>query len=231
MRTAIFRGAGTPLSIETVPDPTPGPRQIVIKVGRCGICGSDLTFTDPHSPAHYEAGSALGHEYAGEVVALGREVTHLAIGDRVTAIPMAGCGYCPACLSGDPIACTQCRYIMGGFGEYTIADADYAVRLPASLSLSDGALVEPLACGAQAARLAGVNAASRVLVIGVGAIGLGAIYWAHRAGCEQIVASGTSDRRSSLARQMGAAANSPRPWRSSWEALPTSSSNAAGRGA
>jgi (R,R)-butanediol dehydrogenase/meso-butanediol dehydrogenase/diacetyl reductase len=154
---------------------------------------------------------------------------------------MAGCGYCPACLSGDPIACTQCRYIMGGFGEYTIADADYAVRLPASLSLSDGALVEPLACGAQAARLAGVNAASRVLVIGVGAIGLGAIYWAHRAGCEQIVASGTSDRadtddqhaRRSVdageTRRLGAACQGP--WRSSWAALPTSSSNAAGRGA
>lgn len=206
MRAAIFTGAGSPLSIETVPDPTPGPRQIVIKIGRCGICGSDLTFTDPHSPAHYDAGSALGHEYAGEVVALGREVSHLSVGDRVTAIPMAGCGACPACVSGDPIACAQCRYIMGGFGEYTIAEADYAVRLPASLSLTDGALVEPLACGAQAVRLAGVGAGSRVLVIGVGAIGLGAIYWARRAGSERIVATGISDRRSGLARQMGAAA-------------------------
>lgn len=206
MRTAIFREAGKPLSIETMSDPTPGPREVVIKVGRCGICGSDLTFTDPHSPAHYAAGSALGHEYAGEIVALGRDVSHLAVGDRVTAIPMTGCGSCPACQAGDPIACTQCRYIMGGFGEYTVADAAYVVRLPAGLSLTDGALVEPLACGAQAARLAEVEASSRVLVIGIGAIGLGAIYWARRAGCESIVASGQSDRRAELARQMGASA-------------------------
>src|SRR3546814_6941512 len=60
MRSAIFKAAGLPLSIENVADPTPAPDQVVIKVARCGICGSDLTFTDPDSPAHYPVGSALG---------------------------------------------------------------------------------------------------------------------------------------------------------------------------
>lgn len=206
MRSAIFRAPGTQLSIEQVPDPTPAPDQIVIKVGRCGICGSDLTFTDPHSPAHFALGSALGHEYAGEVVALGRNVTGLAMGDRVTAMPSAGCGSCAACLSGDPYGCASCRYIMGGFSEYTLADARYAAKLPEALSLDDGALVEPLACGSQAVRLAGVGRDSRVLVIGAGPIGLATIFWARQSGCERIVAAGRSDRRAELARAMGASA-------------------------
>lgn len=206
MRTAIFRAPGVPLSLENVADPMPGPGQIVIRIGRCGICGSDLTFTDPNSPAHYALGSALGHEYAGEIVALGRDVAHLAVGDRVTAMPSKGCGSCPACLAGDPMACPACEYVMGGFGEYTLAEGRYAIKLPDSLSLSDGALVEPLACGSQAARLGGVGPGSRVLVIGAGPIGLAAIYWARKAGCEHIVASALSDRNADLARTMGASA-------------------------
>jgi len=204
MRSAIFHEAGKPLAIETVPDPDPAPHQVVIKVGRCGICGSDLTFTDPKSPAHFAAGSALGHEYAGEIAAVGRDVTHLKVGDRVTAMPMAGCGACAACLAGDPMACSQCRYIMGGFGEYTLADARFVERLPETLSLSDGALVEPLACGSQAARLGGIGRDSRVLVIGAGAIGLAAIYWARRSGSERIAAAALSSRNEGLARTMGA---------------------------
>src|SRR3546814_19223091 len=107
MRSAIFKAAGLPLSIENVADPTPAPDQVVIKVARCGICGSDLTFTDPDSPAHYPVGSALGHEYAGEIVALGRDVAHLSIGDRVTAMPSTGRGSCAACLAEDPNGCLE----------------------------------------------------------------------------------------------------------------------------
>jgi (R,R)-butanediol dehydrogenase/meso-butanediol dehydrogenase/diacetyl reductase len=206
MRSAIFKAPGLPLSIDTVPDPTPAPNQVVIRIGRCGICGSDLTFTDPRSPAHYPIGSALGHEYAGEIVALGRDVTHLAIGDRVTAMPSTGCGSCAACLAGDPNGCASCHHIMGGYGEYTLADGRYAAKLPDSLSLDDGALVEPLACGSQAARLGGVTAKSRVLVIGAGPIGLAAVYWARRMGGEQIAAAALSDRNEAIARTMGASA-------------------------
>lgn len=206
MRSAIFRAPGVPLSIETVPDPTPGPNQIVIRIGRCGICGSDLTFTDTRSPTHFAIGSALGHEYAGEVVALGRSVTHLSVGDRVTALPSAGCGVCASCLAGDPNGCSACHHIMGGYSQYTLADARYATKLPEALSLDDGALVEPLACGSQAVRLAHVGPGSRVLVIGAGPIGLATIFWARQSGCERIVASARSGRNAELARTMGASA-------------------------
>jgi len=204
MKCAVFKRAGEPLSIESVPDPTPGPGEIVIKVGRCGICGSDLKMTEAGSSVLYPAGSALGHEYAGEVAAFGRDVSGFRVGDRVTAMPTTGCGSCPACLAGEPIACGQCRHIMGGFGEYTLADARYVAKLPADLSLSDGALVEPLACGRHAVRLAGVSPAARVLVIGAGSVGLTVMYWARRFGCRHIVATARSERNAELARTMGA---------------------------
>lgn len=205
MRAAIFHDAGTPLVIEerTVPDPAPG--QILIAIHRCGICGSDLTMTDATSPVSFGSGCVPGHEFAGEVAALGAGVSNFRVGDKVSAFPVGSCGSCPACLGGDPYACTGCTYLMGGFAEYAVAQADLCVRLPETLSFADGALVEPLACGAQAVRLGGVTPQSRVLVLGAGAIGLAAIYWAARAGCQSIVAAAPSRRREGLARALGAA--------------------------
>ena len=206
MKVAVFRNAGEPLAIENRQIPDPGPGQVLIAVHRCGICGSDLAMTARGSPATLAAGCVPGHEYAGRVVALGKGVTTLHVGDAVSAFPVAGCGSCEACRTGDPYGCASCTYLMGGFGEFALAQAELCVRLPASLSLADGALVEPLACGAQAARLAGVGPASRVLVLGAGPIGLAAIWWAVRAGCRQIVAAAPSSRRAELSLSMGASA-------------------------
>jgi len=204
MKAAVFHAAGQPLTIEERPVPEPGPGQILIAVHRCGICGSDLTMTDPASPVAFGSGCVPGHEYAGEVVALGAGVDSFRVGDKVIAFPVGSCGTCAACLAGDPYACTACTYLMGGFAEYAIAQASLCVRLPETLSFADGALVEPLACGAQAARLGGINPASRVLVLGAGPIGLAAIYWAALAGCRSIVAAAPSTRREGLARGLGA---------------------------
>ena len=82
MRAAMFHGAGRPMTIEEVPDPEPGPDEAVIKVCRCGICGSDISMTSG-SYADYPAGTTLGHEYAGEVVAVGKAVSNLKVGQRV----------------------------------------------------------------------------------------------------------------------------------------------------
>src|SRR5690606_28150358 len=103
MKSAIFKGPGVPLSIETVPDPSPAAGEVVIKVSRCGICGSDVQMPSADSPVHFPTGAALGHEYAGEIVALGRSVTGFSVGERVTAMPTTGCGRCAACLAGEPV--------------------------------------------------------------------------------------------------------------------------------
>ena len=88
MRAAIFKGAGQPLSVEDLPDPEPGPGEAIIKVGRCGICGSDIHMTSGHG-ADYPVGTVLGHEYAGDVVAIGKHVSRIKLGDRITAMPAA----------------------------------------------------------------------------------------------------------------------------------------------
>ena len=90
MRAVMFRGPDKPIALETVPDPTPGPGELILKVGRCGICGSDVRLTEQHG--WYLIDTALGHEYAGEVVAMGAGVDDYKIGDIVTGMPSAGCG-------------------------------------------------------------------------------------------------------------------------------------------
>jgi (R,R)-butanediol dehydrogenase/meso-butanediol dehydrogenase/diacetyl reductase len=203
MRAAVFRGAGMPLAIERVPDPDPGPGEAVIRVVRCGICGSDLHMTSGEA-MDYPAGSIIGHEYAGEVVAIGRDVERVRFGDRVTAMPAAGCGRCPACAADYPIACVQMQGRLGGFGEYLRVQERSTVKLPGTLSLADGALVEPLAVGLRGAALAGIAPGARVLVLGAGAVGLAALFWARQLGAGRIVAASPSARRAALAGEMGA---------------------------
>jgi (R,R)-butanediol dehydrogenase/meso-butanediol dehydrogenase/diacetyl reductase len=203
---AIFRDPGGKLSIESLPDPATAAVQVVMAIRECGICSSDVLMTAAGSPMTYALGSALGHEYAGEIVALGQEVTSCAVGDRVTALPMAGCGRCPECLAGDPFGCAALTPLMGGFSEYALAQGSYVTKLPGELSFTEGALVEPLACASQAARLAGVRAGVRVLVVGTGPIGLSAIYWSRRLGCAAVAASARTSGNAATAEAMGASA-------------------------
>jgi len=204
MKAAVFKGVGKPLSIESVPDPTPGPGDLVLKVGRCGICGTDLHMTDGHAETFPEQ-SIIGHEFAGEVVAVGPDVERYRVGDIVAALPIIGCGKCGACLSGETMWCEHgMNGIAGGFGQYAIAKAHASIKLPNSLSLEDGALVEPLAVSLHGVSLAQLAPGARVLVQGAGAIGLGAAYWSKRLGAGKVAVTARSNRGESFAMQMGA---------------------------
>lgn len=205
MRAAVFAGAGKPLAVENVADPEPGPGEVIIKVHRCGICGSDIHMTSEHTP-FYPAGSVIGHEFAGEVVALGRGVEKLKVGQRITAMPVAGCGRCAACLAGWPLACEQAQTMVGGFAEYTRAAEASAIVLPQTVSMADGALIEPLAVGLHGASAANMTPGARVLVIGAGSVALSAIYWCHRLGAGRIAVLSRSMRNSDIARTFGARA-------------------------
>jgi (R,R)-butanediol dehydrogenase/meso-butanediol dehydrogenase/diacetyl reductase len=203
MRAAVFRQAGAPLSIEQVAVPQPGEGQILLRIASCGICGSDLHVTSGHG-ATAPSGQILGHEYAGEIMEVGKGVTRLRVGDMVNAMPVSGCGHCPHCLIGEVKWCAARRTMQGGYAEYMLAGADTTFRLPAGLSADDGALVEPLAVGLHGVAMADLKLGSKVLVIGAGPVGLAAIFWARRLGAAKIAVTASSDRRKALAMTLGA---------------------------
>ncbi len=203
MQAAVFKGVGLPLVIETRPDPVPKADEVVLRVWRCVICGTDLAMTEGSGQV-YEPDSVIGHEFAGEVVATGTQVTGLKVGDRITALPYAGCGHCATCLAGRPNFCVEFRGAAGGFGQYLATPERVAVKLPSTLTLADGALIEPLAVSLHGVALARITPGARVLVIGAGPIGLGAVYWARRLGAGPIAVTARTRRAESLGLQMGA---------------------------
>jgi L-iditol 2-dehydrogenase len=205
MKAAIYPGEGRPISIETIDDPDPGPDDLLIKVERCGICGTDLSMT---KGGLWDFGSNVqfGHEYAGEIVAVGKSVAGWAVGERIAVIPSVACGNCRTCRShGNNVLCQDMpETAMRGFAELARVPASVAIRLPSVLSLADGALIEPLAISLYGVKLAQIQPGDRVLVLGAGTVALYAIYWARRLGAGRIVAMSRSGRRRDAVLEMGA---------------------------
>ena len=202
MKAAYYPGKGQPVEIADLPDPEPGPGQVLIKVHRCGICGTDLSMTKGEK-WDYGAGQ-FGHEYAGEIVALGKGVDNLRVGGKISVLPSGACGHCPGCAGGNHILCNNADGAMRGFAEYAAIAANVVVPLPDTLSMTDGALVEPLAVSLYGVRMSRMQAGDSVVVLGGGTVALYAIYWARRLGARRIVALSRSDRRRDLCLAMGA---------------------------
>jgi (R,R)-butanediol dehydrogenase/meso-butanediol dehydrogenase/diacetyl reductase len=203
MKVAVYTGPREPFRIEQRPVPTPGTDEILIRVGRCGICATDVsTWT---GDAGMQPGLVYGHEFAGEVVERGKAVRDIEIGARVTAQCVTACGRCEACRQGHLVFCDAWRpHPSGGFGQFMTLPAREAYLLPAPLTLEDGALVEPLAVGLRGARLAEPTPESRVLVLGAGPIGLSAAFWARQLGASEVAVAAPSARRRRFALEMGA---------------------------
>ena len=206
MRALVVTPPGNPFSIEDLPDPTPGENELVVKVGRCGVCGTDISWTSgctEHGMV-WPVGTVIGHEWAGEVVEVGKNVERVKVGDIVTGMCGIGCGHCIHCAENEPFMCDSLQLYAGGFAQYLLSHDRAVVPLPKSLSMADGALVEPLAVGMHGVTKSGMKAGDRVLVIGAGSVGLAAIYWARKLGAGRIVAASRSDRRAEMAQAMGA---------------------------
>ncbi len=203
MRAAIYPGHGLAPVIDRLPDPEPGAGEVIIRVDRCGICGTDLSMTKGEL-FDYGPGSQFGHEYGGEVVALGKGVSELNIGDKITVLPSGACGDCDGCRGGNYILCHNAPGVMRGFAELANIPVSSAVKLPAVLSFADAALVEPLAVSLYGVRQSGIQPGDSVLVLGGGTVALYTIYWARRLGAGRIVAMSRSLRRRELVLAMGA---------------------------
>jgi L-iditol 2-dehydrogenase len=210
MKAAIYPGEGKPIAIESIADPQPGPGDLLIRVDRCGICGTDLAMTKG-GMWDFGSNAQFGHEYAGEVVAVGKEAEGWSVGDRIAVLPSVACGQCSQCRAhGNAVLCQAMPDgAMVGFAELARVPAKVAVRLPSVLSMADGAIIEPMAISLYGVKLAAIQPGDRVLVLGAGVVALYAIYWARRLGAGRIVAMSRSPRRRDPVLEMGADAFVP----------------------
>ncbi|MDP6951308.1 MAG: alcohol dehydrogenase catalytic domain-containing protein, partial [Alphaproteobacteria bacterium] len=216
MKAAVFSEPGAPLTIESVADPEPGPNDLILKVHACGICGTDLHWSDNADPTvgwrHLERGAVMGHEFSGEVVEVGKEAGgSWKVGDRVTAQPFSGCGQCPACLAGRAYRCESVTNRAslaqpGAYAEYTRVGANASFRLPEAASFDEGALVEPLAVGLNAVEKARMQPGDTVLIVGAGPVGLAVATWCRFFGARHIIVSDLVAARADQATRFGATA-------------------------
>jgi (R,R)-butanediol dehydrogenase/meso-butanediol dehydrogenase/diacetyl reductase len=210
MRAVVMQGLHQPLALETLDDPTPQAGEVVVKVGRCGICGSDLHMTE--DPAYgINKGDILGHEFAGEVVALGKGTEGLKVGDLVSVIPLKSCGHCESCKSGEVAWCDHFGLQGGGFAEYAITKPNQCIRLPQSASLADGAIIEPLAVALHGVNMSGMKPGDKVLILGAGPIGLAVAFWARRKGASDVIIQDLANFQEARAMEMGATGFSVSP--------------------
>ncbi|MGH6872500.1 MAG: zinc-binding dehydrogenase [Rhizomicrobium sp.] len=212
MRAAVFREMSKPLVVEMLADPEPGPTDIVLKVRNCGICGSDLHMTEPTSIMPLALGSVMGHEFAGEVVAVGKSAaSRWKSGDRVVGFPFICCGEHSPCLNfglgrglcgkGTAVGLGQSH---GAYAEYVRIGAMSGFHLPDSVSFREGAMVEPLAVGLHAVDMAKLSRGATVLVIGAGPVGLAVMLWANFLGARHVIVSERAEVRQKMAARFGA---------------------------
>lgn len=203
MKAAIYPGEGKPVTIQDIADPQPRPNDVLVKIHRCGICGTDLSMSKG-GMFDFGKDSQFGHEYAGEIVEVGSNVAGFAVGDKVSALPSGACGQCAGCETHNNVMCQNGESLMVGFAEYARIPTSVLVKLPSTLSMADGALIEPLAVSLYGANHSGMKAGDNVVVLGGGTVALYTIYWARRLGARRIVALSRSERRKDLCLAMGA---------------------------
>jgi len=210
MRAAVFEATGSPLACVSVPDPEPGPEDLIIKVSYSGVCGTDLHLTQPGMDTFLPPGTILGHEFAGEVVGMGRgAAARWRTGERVTVMPYRPCAACGMrCKDGLDIICPNVAYLgiaaPGGNAEFVCVGSEQALRLPGGVADQAGALVEPLAVGLHAVRKAGTLLGQTVLIIGGGPVGVAVALFARLSGAARVVVSELQETRRARARVLGA---------------------------
>ncbi len=207
MKAAILHGGGD-LRFETVTDPAPGPGEAVVRVHACSICGSDLhAFHGKHPRLTFPR--ILGHEFAGDIVALGKGMEKFRVGERVCCDIDFACGECGPCREGRSNICERLRTMGfdrdGAYAEYAVVPDFNLYSLPESVSYDQAAAVQVLGISYHAvADRVRPKAGEKIAVIGAGPIGLGAALIARLAGAE-VTITDILDYRLAKARELGIA--------------------------
>jgi L-iditol 2-dehydrogenase len=217
MKAAVLFGEGDMRLVGDYPVPQPGQDEVLIKVAACAICGSDPKILAHGWLNHPPYGEFIfGHEYTGEVAALGPGVTDFAIGDRVGVEPHKGCGICDNCRDGYYTTCLNYgdrskghRHYgfstNGGYAEYACNHINSVYKVPDSMSLDEATLLTTAATSLYGIRrIGGIRAGETVAVFGPGAIGLMGVLLARLLGAGTIVLTGTRSSRLELGWEMGA---------------------------
>ena len=193
------------IEIHDVPVPSPGPGEVLLRVKRIGVCGSDIhVFHGKHPYTSYPV--VQGHELSAVVEALGPGVTGIEPGRKVTAMPQIVCGECPPCRRGDYHICDQLRVqgfqAPGCAQELWTTRADRLVALPETFSFEQGALVEPVSVAVHSVSRAGEMAGRRAVVLGAGPIGNLVAQTARALGARVLITD-LSHHRLDIARRCG----------------------------
>lgn len=198
-----------------VPIPVPEAGEVLIKVAYSGICGSELSGYLGHN-ALRKAPLIFGHEFSGTIADVGTDsrAFGLRVGMRVTANPLITCGRCSYCASGVESLCPERKLLSaalpGSNAEYVKIPAEFVHPLPDRVSLENGALTEPAACGVRVAELTAAGPEDTLLVAGMGPIGLFALQAVLLQGAKRVIAVDLSDDRLAFAAGLGAYTINPR---------------------
>jgi threonine dehydrogenase-like Zn-dependent dehydrogenase len=207
MRAAVFEGDGR-LVVRDVPDPVPGPDEVLIGVEACGICGSDVQIINV-PPGHPSTPPVvIGHEFVGTVRAVGAAVVGVAVGQRVVCDPDPKCGTCDSCRAGRPANCTNIVALGvhrdGALAELVTAPASSVYSIRSDIAPELAALVEPLSCVVNGTNRAALRPGETAVVFGAGAIGCLFIAVFRASGAARIIAVEPSEQRAPVARALGA---------------------------
>src|SRR5437868_4837114 len=212
MRAVIIDAPGI-IRVDNVPDPAPRPDEVLVRVGACGICGTDLHIIDGDSPlARYPI--IPGHEFAGEVVALGSDVAqrygkeNITVGSRIAVEPNLYCGYCDSCRTGHENLCLNYAAIgvttNGAVAQYVTVPVAKAYALPDNISFREGALIEPVSCAVHGMHILNPRSGDTFLIVGAGTMGLLLLQLALRGGASRVAMVDVNMQRLASAEELGA---------------------------
>ena len=208
MQAIVKPGPAPGLTVTAVPKPSPGPGEVLIAVRHAGMCGTDLHIADWDAWARQRIHPPLviGHEFAGEVIAVGDRVAEIRPGQLVTAEGHIVCGHCLQCRTGNSHICRRTQIIGvdrdGAFAEYIVMPATNVLPLD-GIPTTVGAVMDPMGNAFHAVLTADIPG-SIVFVVGCGPIGCFAVGIARAAGAVKVIASDVNPKRLALATRMGA---------------------------